>query len=393
METATPDQQPAAEPPHPYDKFRHARDGLMRDFLTGLGNIETELIQHDRACERKLEAAQWKNNELAKEIVRLTTELEHRPMQVNWDGIRTHLEDLGEHRVIEGAVVPDENAEEVARLQGLLADQEGTLAAAEAEKARLAGELATEKENAAKLERDNSRLEEKIEHDRREWAAQESKRQEEAESASGETAGALAAAQGEVARLQGEVSELNGKLAEANGRAEQAEAKASQAATDLEEANRRAGKALGDLATANGRADQAATDLEEANRRAAKAEEDLVAANGRAEQAEADLAAERDKPAPPPAEVDVAAVRAKADETAKDRVATIIMAIEEDNPGISLNNSLELFATAWAAPRVEEPEPGQEGDAPADLFDFTLPPPAENEDIPYLPTAPAAADQ
>jgi chromosome segregation ATPase len=300
-------------------------------------------------AERKLETASRINTDQANEIIRLQAELKHRPIPVSWNVIDEHVHDLGEQRAIEGEIVPDTSAEEIATLKRQLAERDGQLAAAEAEKTRLAGDLTAEKELTSRLERDNRALEEKVEEDRRDWAAQEAKRQQDAEQAGQDSARELSEAQADVARLTGELAELNGKLTEANEFRSQAEAKAARAA------------------------------------------EDLSAEKRRADQAEEDLAAERDKPAPPPAAVDVAAVRATADEEAKDRVATIIMSIEEDNPGISLNDSLDLFATAWAAPRVEEPEPGQDGDAPADLFDFTLPPPAENEEIPYVPSATAAA--
>lgn len=365
METATTDQQPAAEPPRPYDKFRVARDGLMRDFLDGLGNIETYLIEHDRAWERKLEAAKRDNSEQAKDIIRLTAELAHRPpAAITWNA----LQDLGEnHNVLEGTIVPDQgeeiaalrreladqaeaHARDLAEIQGSAAGLEGELAAERETVAQLRQELATEKDNSARLERDYRILEEKVEHDHQEWTSQESARQGEVSQAAEEASRLLAEARADVARLNGEVSELNGKVSEEQELRSQAEASAARAAEDTEAEKRRA------------------------------------------DGIQEELELERNKPTPPPAEVDVAAVKALADEEAKDRVAKIVLAIEEDNPGISLNSSLEMFATAWAAPPVEEPAGGEdESAAPGDLFDFTLPPPDEDEEIPYVPNEAAVA--
>lgn len=365
METQNHAKQVAAEPPHPYDAFRGARNNLMHSFLSGLGDLETQLIAHDRGNERKLETVRAENLEQAKEIIRLSAELAHRPLPAGWI-----LQDLGEQPAIDAATVQEGSRESITEIRRELADKqatteriEGELAAERAVTARLEGELsneqgsvrrltaelAEEKKATAKLERDYRTLEEKIDDDQRNAAGQEASRQE----------------------------------------------RDSELALRLVEADENAARLSRELAEATGKVSEAEVSLSEAK-------EARDAEKGRADAAQGELEQLKAEPAPEPAEVDVQAARAAAADEAKDRVATIIVAIETDNPGIRLNDALELFAAAWAAPVVQEapydPSPqlaggSEDGDqeeaVTADLFDFTLPPPNEDADIPYVPNAAA----
>lgn len=369
METANTDQPEAlpAEPVDPYSAFRNAQNKLMHDFLGGLGSMENHLIQHDRGWERKIEGLRVELQERDKEIIRLSTELSHRPAFPGWG---FSLQDMGERPIdapaIEGAQQAHDPAEQTGHdghltreLQAAgehIARLEADLASERANVTRLESELATEKDSTERLERDNRRLEEKIEDDQREVLSQGAARQAEA----AEAAHLLAVANDDRARLAEEVAQLTEKVSEEQGLRGDAEAKAAQAAE------------------------------------AADAEK------GRVKALQDELDALRDAPTPPPAEVDVAAVRAEADEEAKIRMATIVAAIEEANPGISLHHALELFAAAWEAPRTEpDSGTGQEVQGPeqpaspeaADLFDFTLPPPSEDDEIPYVPHAEAVGAQ